>query len=246
MLGQLQIRAVDAVEEMDRSDCDQQLLERTYAQFPLINAAVSGWRRTYTQMLRPLLSLNRTSTLLDIGCGGGDVPRRLARWAARDGLALDITAIDPDERAFAFAAAQPPVPRLRFRSAFSSELVAEGATFDLVVSNHVLHHLSAPQLHGLLTDSRLLATQASVHSDIARSALAYALFSAGTLPVFHRSFIRADGLTSIRRSYTAAELRLAVPAKWRVQPQGPFRNLLTYRPEALPPAAGSPESTPDA
>ncbi len=243
MLGHLQVRAVDAVEEMDRSDCDQQLLERTYAQFPLINAAVSGWRRTYTQMLRPLLSRSRTSTLLDIGCGGGDVPRRLARWAARDELPLDITAIDPDERAFAFAAAQPPVPRLRFRRAFSSELVAEGATFDFVVSNHVLHHLSAPQLHGLLADSRLLATQASVHSDIARSPLAYALFSAGTLPIFHRSFIRADGLTSIRRSYTASELRSAVPPTWRVQPQGPFRNLLTYRADALPPAAGSPEST---
>ncbi|MDJ0355413.1 class I SAM-dependent methyltransferase [Paenarthrobacter sp. PH39-S1] len=238
----LRHRATGAVEEMDKPDCDPQLLERTYAQFPLINAAVAGWRGTYIQQLRPLLSADRTTTLLDIGCGGGDVPRRLAAWAARDGLPLRITAIDPDERAHAFAAARPAVPRLTFRRAFSSELVAEGATFDLVISNHVLHHLSALQLHGLLADSQLLATQASVHSDIARSPLAYALFSAGTLPVFHRSFIRRDGLTSIRRSYTASELRSAVPPTWRVQPQGPFRNLLTYTAVAHGRVVSSPES----
>ncbi len=216
---------------MDKPDCDPQLLERTYAQFPLVNAAVSGWRRTYTQQLRPLLSTDRTTTLLDIGCGGGDVPRRLAAWAARDGLPLHITAIDPDERAYAFAAARPAVPRLLFRRAFSSELVAEGREFDLVISNHVLHHLTQPGLQGLLDDSRLLCRRASVHCDLARSPIAYALFSAGTLPFFHRSYIRRDGLTSIRRSYTAAELRAVVPPGWTVRAQKPYRNLLIYTPQ---------------
>ena len=43
---------------------------------------------------------------------------------------------------------------------------------------------------------------------------------------FRGSFIRADGLTSIRRSYTAAELRAAAPPGWKVRPGFPFRNLL--------------------
>ena len=44
--------------------------------------------------------------------------------------------------------------------------------------------------------------------------------------MFTGSYIREDGLTSIRRSYTAAELAAAAPAGWTVARHAPFRNLL--------------------
>ena len=225
--GFLAQRDLDAIEEMDRPDCDPGKLERTYAQFGVVNAVVSGWRRTYTSLLRPAFSPDRTNTLLDIGSGGGDVPRVLACWARLDGFPLDVTAIDPDERAHAFATSRPPLPGLSFRRALSSELVAEGAVFDAVVSNHVLHHLDRGEFTGLLDDSGRLARSVAVHSDIARHPLAYALFSAGTLPL-PGSYIRQDGLTSIRRSYTPDELRRAVSDRqgWRVRTAVPFINQL--------------------
>ncbi len=226
----LRERATDAVEEMDRPDCDPARLERTYAQFPLINAAVSGWHGVYRRRIRPLLSPTRTTTLLDIGCGGGDISRKLADWAARESLLLDITAIDPDQRALDFATTLPPRPLITFRRAFSSELVREGTSFDLVISNHMLHHLSPTEFQGLLADSEALGRQAVIHSDIARSRMAYALFGAGTLPFFPGSFIRRDGLTSIRRSYTAAELRAAVRPGWLIQPERPYRTLVLFTP----------------
>lgn len=225
-------RAVDAVEEMDLPGCDPLRLERTYSQFALVNAVVAGWRRVYLRHLRPRFAAAGPTTLLDIGCGGGDIDRRLARWAAKDGLELAITAVDPDERAHSYATRQPQVPGLEFRRAFSSDLVAEGRSFDLVISNHVLHHLTGPALQSLLQDTATLARRAAVHSDLERNPLAYALFAAGTLPFFHRSFIRADGLTSIRRSYTAAELRAAAPPGWLVEKQRPFRTLLVLDREA--------------
>ena len=215
-----------AVEEMDRPDCDPVKLQRTYAQFWLINSVVSGWRRNYVRYLRPRFSADRTNTLLDIGSGGGDVPRMLARWARRDGLRLEITGIDPDERAHGFASSRPALPGLNFRRAFSSDLVAEGRTYDAVISNHVLHHLTDEQFSALLADSQALATRLSLHSDIERSRWGYALFSAGTLPFFPGSFIRQDGLTSIRRSYTAAELAAAAPPGWRCLQHRPWQNLL--------------------
>lgn len=228
----LRQRDPDAVEEMDKPDCDRTKLQRTYAQFPLINAVVSGWRGTYQRRIRPLLNATAETTLLDVGCGGGDVARSLAKWAARDGLKLRITAIDPDERAFAFASAQPPVPGLGYRKAFSSELVAEGAAFDLVISNHVLHHLTGPELEALLSDSEQLARSLAMHSDIARSPVAYAWFGIGTLPFFPGSFIRRDGLTSIRRSYTAVELRSTIPPGWSIATERPYRNLLLFTPDS--------------
>lgn len=225
--GFLARRDAHATEQMDRPDCDPDKLDRTYAQFGLVNAVVSGWRRTYTTLLRPAFSPDGVNTLLDIGSGGGDLPRTLARWAQLDGLRLEITAVDPDERAHAYAAALPPLRGVTFRRALSSELVAEHAVFDAVVSNHVLHHLDTAELDGLLEDTEHLTRHIAVHSDIARHPVGYALFSAGTLPL-PGSYIREDGLTSIRRSYTPGELRRAVAARsgWEVRTAKPFINLL--------------------
>lgn len=226
MTGLLRRRAERAVEEMDRPDCDPRRLERTYAQFALVNRAVSGWRSIYRTYLRPALSASSVTTVLDIGCGGGDVAIMLARWAAHDGRRLEVLAIDPDDRAYRFAAGRPRIQGVAFRQASTRVLVDEGRTFDVVISNHVIHHLTPPQFQLFLNDSALLCHGIALHNDIRRSTAAYALFAAGSWPL-RGSYIRVDGLTSIRRSYTTEELIAAAPPGWQVRRHSPFRNLLT-------------------
>jgi 2-polyprenyl-3-methyl-5-hydroxy-6-metoxy-1,4-benzoquinol methylase len=227
-MGILGARDTHAVEEMDRPDCDPDRLDRTYRQFALVNRALSGWHGLYRRRVRPLLPRTGPASLLDIGSGGGDVALMFARWAATDGINLRVTGIDPDERAYRFAANREPVPGVRFRQATSAELVAEGAAYDVVISNHVLHHLDARELQSFLGDSAALARGAAFHNDLRRSAAAYALFAAAALPLTG-SYIRRDGLTSIRRSYTVPELAAVVPNGWTAEPHSPFHCLLTYR-----------------
>ena len=230
IIPRLARRDRNAVERMDAPDCDLTALHRTYANFRYVNGLVAGWRLTYRRHLRPVLHRDRVTTVLDIGSGGGDVPRALLRWARRDGCRVQVTAIDPDPRAHGWATSQPRVEGLTFHRALSHDLVAEGRSFDLVISNHLLHHLDDAGLEALLADSQRLARSRVVHSDIARSRWAYVLFAAGTLPLFRGSFIREDGLTSIRRSWTGAELEAVVPPGWRVERHAPWRLLLIHEP----------------
>lgn len=220
-------RDTESRELMDEPDCDPERLERTYRQFTTVNRLVSGWRRIYRQRIRPNLSAHTPITVLDIGFGGGDIPRALARWAARDGLAVRITAIDPDPRAVLHIRGLPTVD-VHFEQASSADLVERGHTFDIVISNHLLHHLDREGLDALLDDSLALSRGLVIHNDLSRGRLGYGLYAAATRPFSRRSFVHQDGLLSIRRSYRPHELRAHLPPQWRVEPMFPQRLLLTH------------------
>ncbi|CAN5733743.1 class I SAM-dependent methyltransferase [soil metagenome] len=223
----LKKRAPNLRERMDDPACSLDRLHATYRQFGPVNQLFAAWHAVYAHYLRPQLA-GSPATLLDIGCGGGDLARRLAAWGKRDGLELHITAADPDARAFEYARSRPAPPNVTFCRALSSDLVAAGRRFDVVVSNHLLHHLTDQELTGLCRDSECLATKLVLHNDIRRSALAYLGFNATRL-FFRNSFIVADGLTSIRRSFSPAELETLAPPGWTVEAVFPYRNLLVYR-----------------
>ncbi|OCG75371.1 methyltransferase domain-containing protein [Microbacterium sediminis] len=221
-------RDAEARELMDDPRCDVRTLERTYRRFALVNAVVSGQRALYRRWLRPRLRRSRPLRLLDVGTGGADLPRRLLRWAEREGLAMTVLGIDPDERAIGFAR-RHPAPGLELRAVATGALRADGERFDAVVSNHVLHHLGDDEVAAVLDDSAALLAPGgvAVHGDIERSRLAYAAFAAVTWPLqagpLRDTFIRRDGLTSIRRSRTASEAAALAPAGWRVHRAFPSR-----------------------
>ncbi|WP_433833598.1 class I SAM-dependent methyltransferase [Actinoplanes sp. CA-015351] len=223
-------RDTASTEFMDDPGCDPERLERTYQQFRTVNRLVSGWRRIYRQWIRPRLDTGRPTTMLDIGFGGGDISRALAGWAARDGLALRTTAIDPDERALRHVH-RLPAAGVRFEQASSADLVARGDRYDLVISNHLLHHLDTGELAALLADSEALSRRLVVHNDLSRARVGYGLYAVATLPFARRSFIHQDGLLSIRRSYRRAELQAVVPQGWQVRPMFAQRLLLTHEGE---------------
>ncbi|WP_314422415.1 methyltransferase domain-containing protein [uncultured Microbacterium sp.] len=222
MKHDLSTRATEARELMDDPDADIDMLERTYARFRLVNALVSRPGLLYRREILPRARRGPVR-ILDIGAGGGDVCRMIAARLRRAGFDAEITALDADDRAIRWAAQQDAGAGIRYRCAFSSDLVAEGEQYDVVFSNHVLHHLTGAELDGLMRDSAALVAAGGVvvHRDIARTRLAYALYDAvtwilaGTL--FRRSFIREDGLISIRRSYTRRELVSLVPVGWTVR-----------------------------
>jgi len=225
----LAARNPDAIEQMDAPDADPHMLAKTYARFRLVNAIVSGERAVYRRWVRPRLSPVWGTRLLDVGTGSADLPRRMLRWAHHDGLRLDITAIDPDARAIAWAAAQPYTRGLRVRQVATGDLVEAGERFQIVLSNHVLHHLDGRETGALLADCERLVGPGGVAvlGDIERSLWGYAGFWLGTLPFANNllagTYIRGDGLASIRRSHTAAELAAALPPGWRVRRAFPSR-----------------------
>lgn len=233
----LSARDVDARELMDDPHADARMLARTYGRFGFVNALVSRPGTLYRRDIRPRAERSRSLRVLDIGAGGGDLCRLLAWRLRHDGLDAEITALDADDRAIRWASAHDGGAGIRYRRALTTELVAAGETYDVVLSNHVLHHLDDVELQTVLSDSVQLAAPDGLvsHRDIARSRTAHALFAAATWAIsgtlLADSFIREDGLISIRRSYTVAELAAIAPAGWIVRGGVPSRLELRWEGE---------------
>ncbi|MDZ7772315.1 MAG: methyltransferase domain-containing protein [Balneolaceae bacterium] len=233
----LHSRRPELTEEMDRPDCDPERLRRTYRQFAILNRLISRWDHLYRSEVRPLLASRPENMgparLLDIGFGGGDIPARLARLARGDGFRLKVTAVDSDPRAVDYAAERHAGSGVRYRLASPAQLLEKGEAgdYDLVTSNHLMHHLAPGELGELLGQARRLSCGPVLFCDIERSDWAWLLFGLLSRPFFHRSFITRDGLRSIRRSYTRRELRAAAPPGWEVRALPLFRLLLVHRGE---------------
>lgn len=219
------------VELMDDPACDPIRLRRTLSRFRIVNRVVSGWGGVYRTHVRPALARcpGPEARILDIGCGGGDVLRRMVSLARADGFTVTGLGIDPDPRVLEVAHAARPMPGVHYREAYAGELVAEGSRFTVVISNHLMHHLDGPGFSEMLRDSAALASDTCVHSDIARSRIAYAAYATGITPLAPGSFLRTDGLRSIRRSYRRDELEAVLPQGWHAPSAPRFRVLAVYR-----------------
>lgn len=226
----LACRDTETRESMDDPGCDLDTLYNTYRQFRRINILLSRTGVLYSKWIRPAMrDSERTYTLLDIGCGGGDIGFDLHRRASRDGLSLEITGVDIDPRALTYVKRLSWPRGVSFELGDVQHLVARGVRFDFVISNHLLHHLDAETFEQMLQDASCLCRGLVLFNDVRRSDMAYLGFALLTAIGFRRSFIRQDGLVSIRRSYTHSELKAVVPSDWVVEKLCPFRLILSYR-----------------
>jgi len=215
---------------MDYPDCNKQKLFKTFQYFKYVNRFLSGWKVIYHKYVQPLLAqLEGSATLLDIGCGGCDIPIFLTKWAQQDGYFLKITAIDTDSRIVEYLRQHKIPGNITFRNIHTSTLMKESEKFDIVISNHLMHHLTNRELCLITQHARQLSRHQVLMNDIRRSDTAYALYYMGTRIIPKTSFIHIDGLLSIRRSFAQDELRKLLPANWQVERPYPFRLLARYQ-----------------
>jgi SAM-dependent methyltransferase len=188
---------------------------------------VNRWLGNREQLLgavRPLLEGAPEPSLLDVGCGSGDVPV----WIASQ-LGRPVSVVGIDIKPLHLQAAPPA---LRGVVADVHALPFADSRFDVVTASLFLHHFDGPDVARVLRELYRVARRALVVNDLRRSRVPY-LFGRATFPLLFRSRVSVeDGLLSIRRSFTPAELARAfaeaqIPA--RVEATWPYRLLAVAR-----------------
>ncbi|GAB4009072.1 methyltransferase domain-containing protein [Spirosoma sp. KCTC 42546] len=146
-------------------------------------------------------------SVVDVGCGNGDMCRAIADFGKKEGIPFKILGIDANADAINHAkACSEAYPTITYTSAnvFGDEFAS--LTYDVAVCTLTLHHFSDKeilQLMGLLTNK---ATLGVVINDLQRSALAYRLFQLICVVFGLTKLSKEDGLTSILRGFKKHDL----------------------------------------
>jgi SAM-dependent methyltransferase len=181
-------------------------------------------------LARVLAGAPRTDPLLllDLGTGAGDLPRDAVGWARRRGWRLVPVGLERSRVAAGLA-----------RAAGCACAVADAGaapfrdkSVDVVLVSQVLHHLTPGSAVRLLRDCDRLARVGVVVADLRRARLAATLFRLGGRLLGFDPVTLEDGVTSIRRGYSGAELLALLRAAGvagRVARRPGYRLVATWR-----------------
>jgi 2-polyprenyl-3-methyl-5-hydroxy-6-metoxy-1,4-benzoquinol methylase len=216
---------LEADELMDDPALDVVTYHDVLADLAKVNRFTWAYRPTLAFLGRAVRGRKRLR-LLDVGFGDGDMLRRIARWAARRGLAADLTGIDLNARSKAAAEAKRSVGApIRFLTGDYASLAGEG--FDCVISSLVAHHMTEDQLVTFLHFMEREAAAGWFVNDLHRHRVAYDTWPLLASAMGWHRIVRLDGHTSIARSFRPAEWRALLAREGldlaRVRRWFPFR-----------------------
>jgi 2-polyprenyl-3-methyl-5-hydroxy-6-metoxy-1,4-benzoquinol methylase len=195
-------------EKMDDFSISGLELRKTLITLGRINRWLGGNRVTLNGIRKVLNGHSKKEpiTILDLGCGGGDILRDVAEFGKQKGYSFKIIGVDANKSTVGYAKElSQSFPDISFLHCdiFSEEF--KRLEYDLVLTSLFLHHFDDKQLEGLIRGILEKASIGIVVNDLHRHGMAYLLFR--LLCLFTTNdMVKEDGLISILKGFKRDEL----------------------------------------
>lgn len=166
-----------------------------------VNRWLLGYRPTLAWLERLPWVLHGPMHILDVGCGGGDLLRQIARWARRRNIAVQLTGIDLNPYSVR-AAAEASSKELEIAWVAGNALMYEPEKpVDIVVNSLTAHHLEDEEIIRLLRWMEATAQLGWYINDLERSKWASVAFEWVAGRVGWHRFVKHDGPVSFQRAF---------------------------------------------
>ncbi|TWI22996.1 methyltransferase domain-containing protein [Sphingobacterium siyangense] len=150
---------------------------------------------------------NETITIVDMGCGNGDMLRMLSDYGNRHHIKLSMLGIDANPYTINYAGdLSKDYTNISYLCADIFEENFEDVKYDIVLCTLTIHHFGDEEILRLLGSLVNVSKLGVVINDLQRSKMAYRLFQ--TIAVLFRlnRMTKVDGLVSILRGFKKEEL----------------------------------------
>jgi ubiquinone/menaquinone biosynthesis C-methylase UbiE len=190
-------------EILDDPKVDDELRARSLADVARSNVMFGGSHAVQAELATMLgVTGARSMSLLDVGTGIGDIPSRAQQTWRANGLTLTAYGIDICPSLLRDARARGIVPIC----ADALALPIASKSVDIVICSQTLHHFEASDAVAVLRELDRVARQRVIVSDIRRSWIAAAGIWLASYPLGFHPVSRHDGVVSVLRGFTPAEL----------------------------------------
>lgn len=201
-------KRTDAIEIMDDFSIEGDNLRDALDKLAKINHLLGGNNVTIKGLAKLLERQTKENiiTIIDIGCGGGDILRDIAKWGKKKGFIFELIGIDANIDAVRYARQlSNEFPNISYVCCdiFSEEFL--NLKYDIAIATLFLHHLKDEEILSWLPKVLNVASIGLVVNDLNRNRLAYYLFKLITIPVKNKMIIE-DGLTSVLRGFKKKDL----------------------------------------
>jgi SAM-dependent methyltransferase len=189
-------------EQMDDPALAPATYDKVLKDLARVNAVTLAARPTLAFLARGVKAMP-AFRLMDVGFGHGDMLRRIARWARKRDIAVDLIGVDLNPRSAVAARAATDINwPIEFRTGNYADVAGP---IDFIVSSLVAHHMSDEELDAFLRFMERRADVGWMINDLHRMALPYYGYPLlARLLGVHR-IVREDGKVSIGRAFRPAE-----------------------------------------
>jgi 2-polyprenyl-3-methyl-5-hydroxy-6-metoxy-1,4-benzoquinol methylase len=192
-------------EWMDDLDCSGPILEQTLRELKTINKWLGGNHVT-THGLNKLIKkkpLQNSYQVTDLGCGGGDMIRVMAKWAKKAKIPMNFKGIDANRNIIELARVrQKDLENVQWEvgNVFDPEFSKRET--DLITFTLFTHHFTDQELVEILSAAKEKARIGLVINDLHRHPFAYHSIRLLTRFFSKSPMVRHDASLSVLRSFS--------------------------------------------
>ena len=197
------------IEIMDDLNCKGDVVDQTLLELDFINQWLGGNAVTLNGLNTLLAKVNRQKeiSIVDLGCGSGEMLRLIAKQAKQNGRTVKLFGIDANPNITSFAQAHSTgYGNIEFEAQdiFSKEF--KERKFDLVLATLFFHHFNDDQLIRFFTQLKNQAQIGIIINDIHRHFLAYHSIRLLTKFFSKSAMVKFDAPLSVLRAFKKKEL----------------------------------------
>ena len=222
----------EEVEIMDDLETSGPVIDQTLKELNTINQRLGG-NSISISALKKIAKTKKSFLLADLGCGGGDIVKTMAKWCRRKGKKARFIGIDANPHIIEYAQRNTKnFSEITYQSVniFSEEFKAQA--FDVIHCCLFLHHFSKDQLVQLLAHFRHKSSLGVIINDLHRHPLAYWGIRLLTRLFSKSEMVRNDAAISVARGFKRRELEeileLAGISNYHLSWKWAFRWKLTF------------------
>ena len=196
------------MEIMDDFTMEGALFRDTLDKLEIINRFLGGNSVTINGLKKLLKNQpkNKTITIVDLGCGNGDILRDISKFGRKNNYSFKLIGIDANLAATEYAKElSKEYSELSFKTMDILSEDFKKQSYDVVLCTLFLHHFKNEELISFLKTTTDKATIGVVVNDLHRHKLAYYLFKLIGFFIKNK-MVRQDGLTSILRAFKRKDL----------------------------------------